>query len=383
MSSNDTKTDVPYTISGADTGWILTSTCLVFIMIPGVGYFYSGITRKKSQLTILLTSGLALGIVSFEWWLWGYSLSFSINSSRFIGNLGNVAILNVGNAPHVLAPTIPENVFFIYECMFATITPVLAFGSAAERTTLSSYAIFLFVWSSLVYNFIAYWVWAPNGWLHDYGVLDFAGGTPVHLTSGVSALAYALCVGPRRTINHETYVPHSISDVFLGVTLLWLGWFGFNGGSELAINSRAANAVIVSQIAAGFGGLSWMFGEMIRHRRKKMSLNGFCTGAVVGLVAITPASGFVKPHYALIFGFLPAIICMYAVDIKKITRFKYDDACDVFAVHGVGGFLGCILTGVFAENSVITMSGDAAIVGGAGLVERKVRFIITNIYKQW
>jgi Amt family ammonium transporter len=216
----------------------------------------------------------------------------------------------------------------------------LAFGSAAERTTMSSYILFLFIWSTLVYDFIAYWTWAENGWLHDFGVLDFAGGTPVHVTSGFSALAYALCVGPRRTVDFKKIYPSNISDVFLGTSLLWFGWFGFNGGSEFQINARAVNAMYVSNLAAGTGGLTWMFAEMIKHRRKKMSLNGFCSGAVAGLVAITPASGFVRPHYAIVFGFVAGICCLMAGDLKKITRFRYDDACDVFAVHGTGGFVG-------------------------------------------
>jgi Amt family ammonium transporter len=227
----------------------------------------------------------------------------------------------------------------IYQCMFAAITPCLAFGSAAERTTMPAFILFLIIWSTLVYDFIAYWVWAPNGWLKDYGVLDFAGGTPVHITSGFSAFAYALAVGPRRKVDFKSEKPSSIADVFLGMTLLWFGWFGFNGGSELAINSRSVNAIIVSNLSASIGGLSWMFTHMIFKRTKKMSLNGFCCGAISGLVAITPGSGFVSPVYSLIFGLLAGIICYFACYIKKLTNYKYDDACDVFAVHGVAGIV--------------------------------------------
>ena len=239
--------------------------------------------------------------------------------------------------PYPLAPTIPGNLFMIFQCMFAAITPILAFGSAAERTTMLTYILFLIIWSTVVYDFIAYWVWAPNGWLKSYGVLDFAGGTPVHITSGFSAMAYALAVGPRRTVNFKSEKPTHLADVFLGMTLLWFGWFGFNGGSELAINARSVNAIVVSNLAASMGGLSWIMTHMIWKRTKKISLNGFCCGAIVGLVAITPASGFVAPVYAILFGIIPAIICYFACYIKKFTNFKYDDACDVFAMHGIGG----------------------------------------------
>ncbi len=214
-----------------------------------------------------------------------------------------------------------------------------------------AYILFLFSWSTLVYDFVAYWTWAPNGWLRGLEVLDFAGGSPVHITSGFSALAYALVVGPRRTVDFKNVKPHSPSNVFLGTALLWFGWFGFNGGSELAINSRAGNAVIVSNLSASFGGISWMVIEMIVRRKFKFSLNGFCCGAIAGLVGITPASGYVRPHFAIVFGLLcktfkskylmkyffislfikGGILCFFASYIKKLTKYKYDDACDVFA----------------------------------------------------
>ena len=224
--------------------------------------------------------------------------------------------------------------------------------------------IFLFFWSTIVYNAIAYWHWAPNGWLRTLGVLDYAGGAPVHICSGFSALAYALAVGPRKTVDHANYKPSSISDIFLGTCLNWFGWFGFNGGSEVAMNARAVNAIVVSNIAASFGGLAWMFTAMAFNRTHKMSLVGFCNGAMCGLVCITPGSGYVSPHYAVVFGISSGVICFFACFIKKLTKYRYDDACDVFAVHGVGGSVGCFLTGVFAENEIGTMSGGAAIPGG-------------------
>jgi ammonium transporter, Amt family len=277
-------------------------------------------------------------------------LSFSSTSTNpFIGNLDNGVLINVGDEPHYDGHIIPGNLFMIFQGffkltntfssssfflnfnfnfrMFAAITPCLAFGSAAERTTVRSsfvtylmyfiwfnsifcvvkmpvYLIFLFVWSTLVYDIVAYWTWSPNGWLMKLGVLDFAGGTPVHVVSGFSAVAYSLAVGPRKTVDFKKHKPSNISDVYLGTALLWFGWFGFNGGSELAINSRAVNAIVVSNLSASVGGLTWMLAEMIKNRTTKMSLNGLCAGAIAGLVCITPAAGFVTPYYSLVFGFI-------------------------------------------------------------------------------
>jgi Amt family ammonium transporter len=363
-NSNESIFEEVAQINQADTCWVLICVCLVFIMIPGLGYFYGGITSKKNFLTMLLASILAVAINSIQWFGWGYSLAFSQTGSVFIGNFDNVALLNVGNDPHTLAPTIPENTFMIFQCMFACITPALAFGSVAERTPILTFVVFTLIWSTFVYDFIAYWNWAPNGWLHNFGVLDFAGGTPVHITSGFSALAYALAVGPRRTVDFKKLKPSNPADLYLGTALLWFGWFGFNAGSEMAINYRAVNALVVSNIAASMGGLTWVLAEMIRQNSRKISLNGFCTGAVVGLVTITPACGFVRPHFAFCFGFLGAIASFFACSIKNLTDYKWDDACDVFGVHGVGGIVGCILTGFFADNSLVIESGDAPILGG-------------------
>lgn len=365
LNTTELPSELPSSkINGADTAWVLISTCLVFIMIPGLGYFYGGITRKKSLLTMLISTGLAVSIVSFQWFLWGFSLTFSQTGSTFIGNLDHVVLIDVGNDPHPIAPTIPANTFMVFQGMFACITPALAFGGAAERTPILTYCIFLFVWSTAVYDFVAYWCWASNGWLHKYGVLDYAGGTPVHITSGFSALAYALSVGPRRTVIFEKHRPSSPSDMFLGTALLWFGWFGFNGGSEFAINSRSTNAVVVTNIAAGFGSLTWVVIEMIRTRTTRMSLIGFCNGAVVGLVSITPSSGFVRPHYAIVIGIVSTVACYFGCELKKYTKYKYDDACDVFGIHGIGGVIGCLFTGIFADKDVSSMAGGTPIKGG-------------------
>jgi len=363
---NTTQSANAIEISHADTVWVLVASAMIFLMVPGVGYYYGGICQRKNVLSVVLTTGLALAVVSFQWFFWGYSLSFAHNGSPFIGDLHNFALMKVGAAPHPSAPTIPENTYVLIQGMFACITPVLAFGSAAERTKLPAYLVFLFVWSTLVYNFCTYWCWAPHGWLHHYGVLDYAGGTPVHVCSGFAALAYALITGPRKTVNHKKLKPSSMMDVFMGTVLLWFGWFGFNGGSEFAINARAINAVYVSNLSASVGGITWMCTEMLVKKSRKMSLNGFCCGVVAGLVSITPAAGFTSSYYALIFGFVGSLVCFGCAELKHfiLAKYNYDDACDVFAIHGMGGVTGCLLTGLFAENKIATMSGGAPIPGG-------------------
>jgi len=365
MIGNSTTSEAD--ISAADTAWILVASCFIFLMIPGVGYYYGGIIQKKNMLSVLITTSLAIAVVSIEWFLWGYSLSFSQNENPFIGDLDNFALKQVTNKPHINAPTIPENAFVLLQGMFACITPCLAFGAAAERTRIPAYLVFVFIWTTVVYNFCTYWCWAPHGWLHaEYGVLDYAGGTPVHVCSGFAALAYAFICGPRKAVNHKKNKPHSITDVFLGTAFLWLGWFGFNGGSETAINSRAINAVYVSNLSASVGGITWMILEMVAKRSRKMSLNGFCCGCVAGLVCITPAAGFVSPYYALVFGLVGGSVCFFVSELKHylLDKYRYDDACDVFAVHGCGGIIGCVITGVFAENKIATMSGGSPIRGG-------------------
>ncbi len=284
------------------------------------------------------------------------------------------ALNNIGSNTHPLATTIPNNVFMLFQCFFACITPSLAFGSVAERAKLSVFFVFLFIWSTCVYNVIAYWVWAPNGWLRVLGALDFAGGSPVHICSGVSAMAYALAVGPRRSVrDFKSLKSSNISDVYLGTVLLWFGWFGFNGGSEFAINARSVNACIVTNVAASIGGLTWMFTEMFVHETNKMSLNSFCSGAIAGLVAITPGSGYVTPVYSIIFGLAAGIICYFSTWIKILFNYNYDDACDAFAVHGVGGIVGNLLTGLFASNYIVTLAGDTALNDGAGWVDGHVK----------
>ncbi|CAG8533819.1 2611_t:CDS:2 [Ambispora gerdemannii] len=316
-ASDSTSTDPPKYDHG-DIAYTLVSTALVWLMIPGVGYFYSGMARSKNALSLIMLSVLSVAVVSFQWWIWGYSLTFSKGGSRFIGNLENAFFNKVGDQPSVGSTTIPDLVFAVYQCMFAAITPALAIGSAAERGRLLPAIIFIFIWSTVVYDPIACWTWSAEGWSFKMGGLDFAGGTPVHISSGFAALAYCLVVG-----------------------------------KPLAGSLHAAMACVVTNLSAAVGGLTWM---LLDYRlERKLSALGFCSGAVAGLVAITPGSGFVGPSSAVLFGFLGGLACNLAVKVKHWLDF--DDALDVFAVHGIGGVVGNLLTGIFAQTKYATLDG--------------------------
>jgi len=331
-----------------DAAWILTSTALVMIMVPGVGYFYSGLARSKNALSLIMLSMLSLAVVSFQWWLWGYSLAFNTDGGPFLGTLNNAFMMNVRDDVSTTATGLTSMLFAIFQGMFAAITPALAIGSAAERGRILPTIVFIFIWSTIVYDPIACWTWNPNGWAFKLGVLDFAGGTPVHISSGAAALAYCLIVGKRHGHGTDEFKPHNVANVVLGTVFLWFGWFGFNGGSAGNATARAAMASCVTNIAASVGGITWM---LLDYRlERKLSVVGFCSGAVAGLVAITPGSGFVAPHYAVVFGIVAGICCNAAVKLKHI--FDFDDALDVFAVHGVGGLSGNIMTGIFAQQSI-------------------------------
>jgi Amt family ammonium transporter len=363
VAPTDIPTDTPAPVpdlSPGDAAWILASSALVFIMIPGVGYFYSGMARSKNALSLLFLSLLSVAVVGVEWFVWGYSLALSETGGVFIGDLSHAFLNAVNGVAHPNAPTIPGAVYCIYQCMFAAITPALAFGAAAERARLIPALVFLFVWSTVVYNPIAYWTWAPEGWLFKLGALDFAGGGPVHMNSGFAALAYALVVGRRQGFGSEDFKPHNYFSVMLGTALLWFGWFGFNAGSAVSAGSRAGVAAIVTNTAAASAGLTWMI-LAYRHERKLSSFH-FCCGVVAGLVAITPGSGYVQPWASLVFGVVTGVVCHFACDLKH--RWGYDDALDVFAVHGIGGVVGNILTGVFADTAVIGLSGETTLSGG-------------------
>ncbi|CAO3623936.1 unnamed protein product [Cunninghamella echinulata] len=362
MSTPDSTTPK---FSAGDISWVLASTALVWLMIPGVGYFYSGMARSKNALSLIMCCVLSLVVVTVQWFIWGYSLTFSKTStSPFIGNLDNAFFRGVLGEPSIGSSAIPDLVFMIFQCMFAALTPALAIGSAAERGRILPMVIFMFIWSTLVYDFIAYWTWNPNGWSVKLGGLDFAGGTPVHISSGFASLAYAIVLGKRKghgsvTQAHD-FKPHNMSNVVLGTALLWFGWFGFNGGSALSGNLRAAMACVVTNLAAAVGAITWM--TLDYRIERKFSALGFCSGAVAGLVAITPASGFVGPGPAVAIGFLGAVACNFAVHLKDMLN--YDDAVDVFAVHGVGGYVGSVLTGIFTESYIANLDGITEIDGG-------------------
>ncbi|KAF8662805.1 hypothetical protein AX16_001087 [Volvariella volvacea WC 439] len=352
----------PMVYNPGDIAWVLASATLVWLMIPGLGYFYAGLLRRKNALSMMYLSMMTIAAVSIQWFLWGYTLTFSETGSQIIGNFKYFGLKGVLEEPSVATDKIPAVVFCIYQLMFAIITPMLALGGFAERAHLGPLLCFVVLWSTLVYNPIAYWTWNPNGWACRLGVLDFAGGTPIHINSGTAALAISIYLGKRRGYGTEAlaYRPHNVSYVVLGTALLWFGWFGFNGGSALSANLRAAHACIVTNLSASVAGLTWMLWDYRIER--KWSTVGFCSGAIAGLVGITPGAGFVPVPAALLYGALTGTVCNFATQLKFILG--YDDALDVFASHAVGGFVGNILTAFFAQASIAGSDGVTDIPGG-------------------
>ncbi|TDL17525.1 ammonium transporter [Rickenella mellea] len=345
-----------------DLAWVISATALVWLMIPGVGFFYSGLLRRKNALSMIYASMMCVAVVSFQWFFWGYSLAFSETAGKYIGDLKHFGLKGVLAQPSVGSSRIPAIMFCVYQLMFAAITPMLAIGAVAERGRLGPLIVFVFVWSTLVYDPIACWTWNPKGWSFILGGLDFAGGTPVHISSGTAALAISIFLGKRRGYGTErlAYKPHNTSYVILGTVFLWFGWFGFNGGSALSANLRAIQACIVTNLAASVGGLTWMFWDW--RLEKKWSAVGFCSGAVAGLVAITPGSGFVGSPAAVAYGVAAGTICNFATQLKFL--FHYDDCLDIFASHAIGGVVGNIFTAFFAQASVAGFDGTTVIPGG-------------------
>ena len=351
-------------INSGDTAWLLTATSFVMVMLPGLALFYGGLVRRKNVLSTIMHSFFVLALVSVVWVLWGYSLAFGPDA--FGGLIGGLQFLGFsgvsGEVDTRYAATIPHVLFAGFQLMFAAITPALISGAFAERKRFAAFAIFTLLWSTLVYSPLAHWVWAPGGWLRTLGALDFAGGTVVHISSGVSALVVALVIG-RRTVNGaERFEPHDVPMTVLGAGLLWFGWFGFNGGSALAANGVAANALVVTNTAAGAATLTWVLASWLH--KGKASVVGAATGAIAGLVAVTPAAGFVTAGGAVLIGLLAGGVCYGAILLRE--RLRVDDALDVWAVHGVGGTLGAIGTGVFAVAAVGGVSG--AVEGNLGQV---------------
>lgn len=354
-------------INSGDTAFVLISAALVCLMTPGLAFFYGGLVRKKNVLTIMIQSFVSMGIVTAIWVLGGFSLAFGKDVHGIIGNLQYFGLQGVGMSPnHAYGPTIPFLVFFIYQEMFAIITPALITGAFADRVSFKSYLKFLVLWSILVYIPLAHWIWG-GGFLAQMGVVDFAGGIVVHVSAGIAALASVFFVGKRVIVPGETTAPHNIAFVALGTGLLWFGWFGFNGGSALAANGIAATAFVNTDIAGSMAMITWLLISWVHE--KKPTMVGVLTGAVAGLATITPAAGYVRPWSAIVIGILSSIVCYIAVQVR--IKLEWDDALDVWGVHGVGGILGSILVGVFAE-SVVN--------GTSGLVQGNVHQFLIQVF---
>jgi len=346
-------------INSGDTAWVLVASALVMLMTPALGFFYGGLVRQKNVLGTIMHSFFILALISVLWVLCGYSLAFGPDHGGIIGDFSWAGFRNVGAAPNPdYATTIPHSAYAIFQMMFAIITPALITGSFAERKRFKAFVLFSIAWSLLVYCPLAHWVWSPNGWLHTLGALDFAGGTVVHISSGVSALVAALVLGKRVGLGKEKMDPHDLTMTVLGAGLLWFGWFGFNAGSALAANGLAVNAFLVTNTSAAMGALTWMTVSWLRHGRP--SVLGAAAGAVAGLVAITPASGYVDALASIVIGFGAGIVCFFAVDLLKKVA---DDALDVFAVHGVGGIFGALATGIFAQKAINDAGNNGLLYG--------------------
>ena len=349
-------------MNSGDTAWVLTASALVLLMtIPGLAFFYGGLVRRKNVLSILMQCFIIVCVISLQWALFGYSLAFGPDFHGIIGNLDWAGLSGVGAAPNSnYAATIPHLAFMIFQAMFAVITPALIIGAYAERVKFPAFLLFTVLWATFVYDPLAHWVWGAGGWLKSLGGLDFAGGIVVHVSSGISALVLALLLGKRIGYNHKPIRPHNLPFTVLGAALLWFGWFGFNAGSALAADGLAATAFVNTNTATAAAGLAWALIEW-RHNGSPTIL-GAATGAVAGLVAITPACGFVNPMNAMLIGIIVAFVCYIAVAVMK-GKLGYDDSLDAFGVHGVGGTVGTLLTGIFAQKAINPAGADGLLFG--------------------
>ncbi|WP_445242324.1 ammonium transporter [Microcoleus sp. S13_C5] len=368
----------PNPINSGDTAWMLVSSALVLLMTPGLAFFYGGLVRSRNVLNTMMMSLVMMGLIGVTWTLWGYSLAFDVAPSNlndkgfaqgletFIGGFDWMFLNNVtADKPDPIgyAPTIPHQVFMVYQMMFAIITPALISGAIVERVTFKTYFWFVLLWSTFIYSPLAHWVWG-RGWLGAIGALDFAGGTVVHISSGVSAVVAAWVIGPRKDHLNKPHTPHNVPYVLLGIGLLWFGWFGFNGGSALGSGSLATVAFVTTMIATAAGGLTWTIVEWVL--RGKPTAVGIASGFLAGLVGITPAAGFVLPVGALLIGSITSVCCFFAVSFR--AKLGFDDSLDTFPVHGVGGTVGAILTGVFATKAVNAAGNDGLFAGNPGLI---------------
>ncbi len=349
-----------------DTGFIMISTALVFLMTPGLALFYGGMVRKKNVLSTLMQSWIIMGIMSLQWILVGYTLAFGTDYHGLIGGLDWLGLNGVGMEPNLdYAATIPAVVFMAFQMMFAIITPALISGSVAERMRFPAFTVFVLLWATLVYDPLAHWVWGVGGFLRTLGALDFAGGNVVHISSGYSALTVAIILGKRKGLGKDSMAPHHVPMTVLGAGLLWFGWFGFNAGSALGANGLAGMAFVNTNTAAAAAAIAWAVVERIH--RGKSTILGTASGAVAGLVAITPGAGFVTPLSSIFIGLVGGTVCYLAISVMK-AKFGYDDALDAFGCHGIGGTWGALATGIFATTTINPAGADGLFYGNASLL---------------
>jgi len=365
-------------VDAGDTAFVLISAALVMLMTPGLAMFYGGMVRRKNVLGTLMHSFVALAVVSVQWVLFGYSLAFGPDIKGIIGGLDWIGLSGVGVFPNPdYAPTVPHLAFMIYQAMFAVITPALISGAIAERMKFSAYLLFILLWTTLVYDPVAHWVWGTGGWLKGLGALDFAGGVVVHITSGISALAAALFMGKRKNYLREHMPPHNLPMTVLGAGLLWFGWFGFNAGSALASGGLSTIAFVTTHTAAVSATLIWVIIEWLH--RGKPTMFGAATGSIAGLATITPAAGFVGPMSALVIGLCAGAFCYVSLNLKG--KFGYDDSLDAFGVHGVGGIIGTLGAGLLASKLINSAGADGLFFGNAHqLVVQGIAIAATACY---
>ncbi|MGH9549667.1 MAG: ammonium transporter, partial [Terriglobales bacterium] len=365
---------MPNQISSGDTAWMLMSAALVFVMVPGLSFFYTGLVRKKNALNTLMMTLVAMAIGTVVWLVVGYSLAFA-SGTPWLGGFQWCGFNGVGQATVDYAPTIPHFAFAAFQGMFAAITPALISGAIVERMNFRAYVTFLTLWSAVIYAPVAHWVWGADGWIHKLGALDFAGGTVVHVSAGCAALVCALMLGPRTDHKRAALVPHNVPFVLLGAGLLWFGWFGFNGGSALAANGTAGLAFVTTNLSACGAMLTWLVLESFRSG--KPTAVGAATGSVVGLVGITPAAGYVTPIAGLAIGMITAAVSFAALQLR--SRSELDDTLDVFACHGIGGISGAILTGCFATLAMNSSGADGLFAGNPSLLLAQLTAISATI----
>jgi ammonium transporter, Amt family len=365
-------------VDTGDTAWMLVSIALVMFMTPGLAFFYGGMVRRKNVLGVLMQCFIILGVITVQWIFFGYSLSFAPGKG-FWGSLEWVGLNGVGHTPFAdYAPTIPHEAFMIFQAMFAIITPALIIGAFAERMKFSAFLLFTILWATFVYDPVCHWVWGVGGWLKNMGVLDFAGGIVVHINAGIAALVTALIIGKRKGYLNRPAPPHNLPFTVLGTALLWFGWFGFNAGSALGANGLAVHTLVVTHTSAAVAALTWAIMEWIF--ADKPTVFGTITGSIAGLATITPASGYVTVFAAIVIGFAASVVCYVSVAVVK-PKLGYDDSLDAFGVHGVGGILGTLATGLFASKAVNPAGADGLFYGNPKqFVIQLIAVVVTIVY---